>query len=67
MRRRRLLQVALALPTLAATGATQTAPDSRYLPLPFDGTTVPSLARSLAEQPHRPRRDALPPFLARLD
>ena len=70
MRRRRRLQAALALPTLAATGtlgSAQTAPDSRYLPLPFDDTTVPSLARSLAEQPHRPRRDPLPPFLARLE
>ncbi len=70
MRRRRLIQGALALPFVAASAtgsAPQSAPDSRYLPTPFDDATVPALARALAAEPHRPRRDPLPPFLARMD
>jgi glucans biosynthesis protein len=70
MRRRRLIQGALALPALAATrghGTSQSAPDSRFLPQPFTDATVPALARALAAEPHRPRRDPLPPSLARMD
>lgn len=70
MRRRRLILGALAAPALGAIGSRtspQSAPGSRYLPTPFDDATVPALARALAAEPHRPRRDPLPPFLARLD
>lgn len=70
MRRRRFIQGALAIPALAATatgGTPQSNPESRYLPTPFDDATVPALARALAAEPHRPRRDPLPPFLARMD
>jgi len=47
-------------------GVSQTAPDAAYLRTSFDSTTVLSLARALAAQPHRPRIDPLPPVLARL-
>jgi glucans biosynthesis protein len=70
MRRRRLILGAIAAPALVGAGTrttSQSAPESRYLPTPFDDGTVPSLARALAAEPHRPRRDPLPPFLARLD
>jgi len=69
MRRRSLILGTLALPAVMSTrvaGVSQTAPDAAYLPTSFDSTTVLSLARALADQPHRPRNNPLPPFLARL-
>jgi glucans biosynthesis protein len=69
MRRRRMILGTLAAPALIASatrGPAQTAPEAAFLPTPFGEMTVPSLARALAGQPHRPRTDPLPPFLARL-
>lgn len=69
MRRRSLILGTLAVPAIMNTrtaGVSQTVPDAAFLSTPFDTTTVPSLARALAAQPHRPRNDSLPPFLARL-
>jgi glucans biosynthesis protein len=64
-----LILGALAAPALIAgppRGTSQTAPDAAFLPTPFSEMTVPSLARALAGEAHRPRTDPLPPFLARL-
>ncbi len=69
MRRRSLILGTLAMPAVMparTSGRAQTAPDAAFLPTSFDSTTVPSLARALAAQPHRPPNDPLPPFLARL-
>ena len=70
MLRRKLLLGALAMPAVIAGGAhdqAQSVPDAAFLPTPFDTATVPSLARALAAQPHRPRNEKLPPFLAKLN
>lgn len=74
MRRRKLVANlalgALVGPAVLAGGTRsvpQTLPDAVFLPTPFHAATVPGLARALSEQPHRPRNEPLPSFLAELD
>ena len=48
-------------------GSPQALPREARGATPFDGTTVPDLARNLAARPHRRRSNPLPRALARLD
>jgi len=45
----------------------QTLPGAAWMPTPFDETTVPAMARALADKPHRTRDDPLPKVFASLD
>ena len=70
MQRRNLLAAALGGSTAMLSdirGVPQTVPDGASLASPFSAATVPDLARTLAQQPHRPRGTPLPREFQRLD